>query len=194
MPLRYIVSSVWVRQGIFSHLSNIQYVGLCVFSLHISLVMIERIYMLCLIIIIKSEVWTITHCLLRVMSWNNGVRCMSFCTLILIKMHVKLWFKTIKRCSPLYHTYGPTIISNQISKKYYICRDKRNSMLLSAPVSSSSYLTYSMTPVLLGKCTLFRHANSNQMLKSLSCFNPEWKVRFLIVFNIQQDYKINLFA
>ena len=27
------------------------------------LVMIERIYILCLIIIIKSEVWTITHCL-----------------------------------------------------------------------------------------------------------------------------------
>ena len=26
-------------------------------------VMIERIYILCLIIIIKSEVWTITHCL-----------------------------------------------------------------------------------------------------------------------------------
>ena len=25
--------------------------------------MIERIYILCLIIIIKSEVWTITHCL-----------------------------------------------------------------------------------------------------------------------------------
>ena len=37
--------------------------GLCVFSLPISLVMIERIDILCLIIIIKSEVWTITHCL-----------------------------------------------------------------------------------------------------------------------------------
>ena len=38
--------------------------GLCVFSLHISLVMIERIYILCIIIIIKWElVWTITHCL-----------------------------------------------------------------------------------------------------------------------------------
>ena len=37
--------------------------GLYVFSLPISPVIIERIYMLCLIIIIKSEVWTITHCL-----------------------------------------------------------------------------------------------------------------------------------
>ena len=54
---------MWVRLSIFSQLSIIQYVGLCVFSLPISFVMIERIYILCLIIIIKSEVWTITHCL-----------------------------------------------------------------------------------------------------------------------------------
>ena len=65
MPLKYILSSVWVRSSIFSPLSIMQYVGLYVFSLPISLVMIERIYIyiLCLIIIIKSEVWTITHCL-----------------------------------------------------------------------------------------------------------------------------------
>ena len=63
MPVRYILLSLWVRLSIFSQLSNIQYVGLCVFSLPIPLVMIERIYILCLIIIIKSEVWTITHCL-----------------------------------------------------------------------------------------------------------------------------------
>ena len=63
MPVRYILSSVWVRLNIFSPLSIIQYVGLYVFSLPISLVMIERIYIICLIIIIKSEVWTITHCL-----------------------------------------------------------------------------------------------------------------------------------
>ena len=63
MPVRYNLSSVWVRFSIFSQLSIIQYVGLCVFSLPIPFVMIERIYILCLIIIIKSEVWTITHCL-----------------------------------------------------------------------------------------------------------------------------------
>ena len=63
MPVRYILSSVWVRVSIFSPLSIIQYVGLHVFSLPISLVMIERIYIRCRIIIIKSEVWTITHCL-----------------------------------------------------------------------------------------------------------------------------------
>ena len=44
MPVRYNVSSVWVRFSIFSQLSIIQYVGLCVFSLPISFVMIERIY------------------------------------------------------------------------------------------------------------------------------------------------------
>ena len=63
MPVRYILSSVWVRLSIFSPLSIIQYLGLYVCSLPISLVMIERIYILCLVIIIKSEVWTITHCL-----------------------------------------------------------------------------------------------------------------------------------
>ena len=63
MPVSFILSSVWVRLSIFSPLSIIQYVGLYVFSLPLSLVMIGRIYILCLIIIIKSEVWTITHCL-----------------------------------------------------------------------------------------------------------------------------------
>ena len=52
-----------VRLSIFSPLSIIQYVRLCVFSLPISLLMIESIDILCLIIIINSEVWAITHCL-----------------------------------------------------------------------------------------------------------------------------------
>ena len=63
MPVRYILSSVIKIWGIFSLLSIIQYMGLCVFSLPISLVITERICILCLIIIIKSEAWTITHCL-----------------------------------------------------------------------------------------------------------------------------------
>ena len=63
MHVRYNLSSVWVRLRICSQLSIIWYVGLCVFSLQIFFVMIERIYILCLIIVIKSEVWTITHCL-----------------------------------------------------------------------------------------------------------------------------------
>ena len=43
---RYISSRVWVRLSIFSPLCIMQYVGLHVFSLPISLVMIERIYIL----------------------------------------------------------------------------------------------------------------------------------------------------
>ena len=81
LPVRYILSSVWVRLSIFFQLSIIQYVRLCVFSLPISVGMIERIYIRCLIIIMKSEVWTITHCY-RVRSRNNGMRCMSFYILI----------------------------------------------------------------------------------------------------------------
>ena len=63
MPVRYILSSVWVRLSIVSQLSIMSYAGLCVFSLPISFAMIERIYILCLIIIIKSGVRTIIHCL-----------------------------------------------------------------------------------------------------------------------------------
>ena len=77
MPLRYILSSVWVRLSIFSPLSIIQYVGLYVFSFPISLVMIERIYILCLIIIIKSEVWTMTHCLWLGHETMVSVVCLS---------------------------------------------------------------------------------------------------------------------
>ena len=44
MPVRYNLSSVWVRLTIFSQLSSVQYVGLCVSSLPISFVMTWRIY------------------------------------------------------------------------------------------------------------------------------------------------------
>ena len=79
MPVRYILSSVWVRFNTLSPLSIIQYVGLYVFRLPISVVMIERIYILCLIIIIKSEVWTITHCLGLC---HGTIHCMSFYILL----------------------------------------------------------------------------------------------------------------
>ena len=46
MPVRYISSSVWVRWSIFCQLSIIQYMGLSVFNLPISLLVIERIYSL----------------------------------------------------------------------------------------------------------------------------------------------------
>ena len=63
MPVRYILSSVWVRLSIFFQLSIIQYMGLCVFSVYPFPLWWLREYTLCLIIIIKSELWTIIHCL-----------------------------------------------------------------------------------------------------------------------------------
>ena len=53
MPVRYTLSRVWVRLSIFSLLAVIQYVGVYIFRLSISLVMTERKYILCLINIIN---------------------------------------------------------------------------------------------------------------------------------------------
>ena len=58
-----IFCGVWIKLSILSQLYIIQYVGLCVSNLPSSLVVAEIIYILCLIIIIKSGLLTITHCL-----------------------------------------------------------------------------------------------------------------------------------
>ena len=84
MPVRYIC--VWVRLSIFSKLSIMQsiinYVGLCVFSLPIPLVVIERIYTLSYY---HHQIGSMNYYpLFRVRSWSNGVRCMSFYILILL--------------------------------------------------------------------------------------------------------------
>ena len=57
-----IFCRVWVRLSIFSQSSIIQYMG-CVFSVYPFPLWWLREYTLCLIIIIKSEVWSIIHCL-----------------------------------------------------------------------------------------------------------------------------------
>ena len=88
MPVRYNLSNVWVRLSIFSQLSIIQYVGLCVFSLPISFVMIGRIYIFCLIIIIKSEVWTITHCL----GLGHETMLCAVCLSIFLFVYIQLFF------------------------------------------------------------------------------------------------------
>ena len=80
MPVRYILSSVWVRLSIFSQLSIIQYMGLGVFSLPMSLVMIERIYTLSYY---HHQIGSMNYYpLFRVRSWNNGMRCMSLYILL----------------------------------------------------------------------------------------------------------------
>ena len=77
MPVRYNLSSVWVRFSIFSRLSIIQHVGAVCF---------QFTHFLC-------DDWENIHALpyyhhqvgsmnyypsFRVRSWNNGMRCMSF--------------------------------------------------------------------------------------------------------------------
>ena len=80
MPARYISSSVWMRLSIFSQLSITQCMGLCVFSLPISLVMIERIHTLSYY---HRQIGSMNYYpLLRVRSWNDGMRCMSLYVLI----------------------------------------------------------------------------------------------------------------
>ena len=61
MPVRYILLSVWVRLSIFSKLYNMW--AVCFVFTHFLSNDWENIYILCLIIIIKSEEWTLTHCL-----------------------------------------------------------------------------------------------------------------------------------
>ena len=87
MPVRCNLSSVWVRLSIFSQLSIIQYVGLCVFSFPISFVMIEIIYIYTLSYyhLIGSMNY---YPLFRVRSWNNG---MSFYIIMPVLVKVMTW-------------------------------------------------------------------------------------------------------
>ena len=62
LSARYLLPSVGVRLGIFSQLSMIQYMGLCVFNLAISFVMIKMIYTLSYYHH-QNKVWTIIHSL-----------------------------------------------------------------------------------------------------------------------------------
>ena len=88
MPVRYILSSVWVRLSIFSQLSIIQYIGLCVFSLPSSLVMIEITYTLSYY---HHQNGSMNYYrFFRARSWNNGLRCMSLYILVWY-LFVALW-------------------------------------------------------------------------------------------------------
>ena len=63
MFVKYILLSVCLRFSKFSQVSFVYYMGLCVFNLPIPLMMIAKMCILYLIIIIKSEVRPICHCL-----------------------------------------------------------------------------------------------------------------------------------
>ena len=84
MPVRYILSSVWVRLSIFSQLCITQYMGLGVFSIPISLVMIGRIYTLSYY---HHQIGSMNYYpLFRVRSWNNSMHCRSLYILIVQKI------------------------------------------------------------------------------------------------------------
>ena len=85
MPVRYILSSVWVRLSIFAPLSIIKYVGLYAFSLPIPLVIIERIQCIYTLSYYHHQIGSMNYYpLFRVRSWNNGIHCMSCYFLILM--------------------------------------------------------------------------------------------------------------
>ena len=77
MSVRYNLSRVWVRLSIFSQLSIIQYVGLCVFQFtHSPGDDWENIYTLSYY---HHQIGSMNYYpLFRVRSWNNGMHCMSF--------------------------------------------------------------------------------------------------------------------
>ena len=72
---------------------------------NISLAMIERIYILCLIIIIKSEVWTITHCL----GLGHETMVSTVCLSIFLS-HVMSWHYI--------YTFWGIILFNKNSSRY----------------------------------------------------------------------------
>ena len=76
MLVRYMLPSVCLRFRQFSQLSFIQYMGLCVFSLPNSPVIIVRMRTLSYY---HHQTGSMNHLpLFRVRSWNNGNRCMSY--------------------------------------------------------------------------------------------------------------------
>ena len=134
MPVRYVLSSVWVRFSIFSPLSILQYVGLYVLSWTISLVMIERIYILCLIIIVKSEVWTITHWLGLGHETIVPAVCLSiFLCRDLITSNVTIFYLT---------RYQNTMWGLDMWVLWYLCRRKSCCIELRVLISACLQVAY----------------------------------------------------
>ena len=111
MSVRYILSSVWVRLSIFSQLPIIQCMGLWVFNLPISLVMIERIYTLSYY---HHQIGSMNYYpLFRVRSWNNGIRCMPLYILIQLS-RTGIWFVNHKSYNKDYDHYSWIVKPNGI--------------------------------------------------------------------------------
>ena len=126
MPVRYTLSSVWVRVSIFSQLSIIQsiiqYVGLFFFFqlTHSSCDDWDNIYTLSYH---DHQIGSMNYYpLLRVRSWNNGVRCMSFYILTMQTISAFQTPRHICHKFPLYE--GISCMSmNQNSLKHHCVKN-----------------------------------------------------------------------
>ena len=92
-------------------MSFMQYMGLCVFGLPISLMMIVRISVFYINIIMKSEVWPICHCLGLDHEIVVCVVCLSIFLLssvtlmnIGIESRIRLWERVFTKIKTLFET------------------------------------------------------------------------------------------
>ena len=104
-----VLSSVCLRLSQFYHISYVYYTGLCVFILPISSLMIVRICIINLVITMKSEEWTFSHCLglghetilcaASLAMFLNISPYHSRCNNICVNVHSIAWIFTLYVCT-----------------------------------------------------------------------------------------------
>ena len=77
----YILSNICLRLNQFSQLYSMQYMGLCVLGLPVLWWLWEYVYFILFSSSNRMIQWSNCHSF-RVTSWNNGMWCMSFYTLL----------------------------------------------------------------------------------------------------------------
>ena len=87
----HITYMIWLRSSQLSQLSFMMFMGLCIFSLPTSLMMIVRICVVYCITIMKSEVWTICHCL----GLGHETIVFAACLYIFIHTHTYIYIYII---------------------------------------------------------------------------------------------------
>ena len=111
--VRYTLSSVYLRLSKISQSSLMEYMGLCISSLHISLKMTVRMCVPNLIIIIKSYVWPIRHCL----ELNYETMVCAVCLSIFIYIDDILHFTDLAPCHG--HYKSQTILTHLLIEYGY---------------------------------------------------------------------------
>ena len=119
----YILLSLCLRLYQFSHLYFMKHTGLWVFSLHISLGIIMRICVLYLVIVIKSEIWIINHCLglsHEPMVCTDCLACFICAWFALVAFCCGLWFPKCYCCSSEINRKCIKLIQNNKPQKIYV--------------------------------------------------------------------------